>query len=119
MRINRVLTVGDDPLNVLTGEADAIDQSTEPVYADRVLIQMVTGGSGIGYVMDGVPLGHVPDASVDDDITSELSASDGTGPGGSYSDADGNGGSPIDLRLLWVDGANAGDKIRFTARLRT
>lgn len=117
MRVNKTITVGASPINVVTGTSSAPEALSPPVYATRVLAQMATGGSGIGYVLDGVQVGRVPSSTPDDDdITAELAAADSSGPGGAYSDSAPNGKEGvIDLRKVWLHGANSGDKIRFSA----
>lgn len=116
-RFNNVFTVTTGtPTNLGTGTttSDGIQR-----FASRVFIQMVTGGSGLGYVMAGILGTRVPSTSNNSDVTMELPAATSTGPGGFYSDFDPNFmGGGIDITTLWVDGANTGDKIRVSYDLR-
>ena len=116
MRVNRTFTVGAAPINVatrLTTAAERVDHQP----ARRVFIQMLTGGSGRGYVLDGIPWGTIADASNDDHVTAELAAATAAAPGGSYSDESQIPGADIDLSKLWVHGTNAGDKIKVSCEL--
>ncbi len=89
--------------------------SAQPKIANRIFVQMVTGGTGRGYVMDGIPVGVTPDPTVSGQLTAELAPATATAPGGTYTDggpgttAATNGG--IDLQRFWVGGSNTGDKI--------
>jgi len=120
MRVNRTFTVTTSPINVFTGTTVAPSASSEPVYASRIEIQMVAGGSGMGYVMSGIrPIGRTPSNSNDDDVSEQLAKATASAPGGSYEDAaQGSGEDPIDIRTVWVDGANAGDKIKVSYDLK-
>lgn len=115
MRINRTFTVGVNPICVSTetGASDGIR-----LIADRVFIQMlpVAGGGGLGYVMDGIRPDRVPSIALAGDVTAVLASATATDPGGGYSDSDAHGG--IDLSLLWIHGAQVGDTIKFSAKLR-
>jgi hypothetical protein len=72
-----------------------------------VSIQMLKGGSGVGYVMDGIPKGTTPagKGTGAGQLTMELNAASAGAAGGQYEDirspTDGWG---IDLTQLWVDG---------------
>lgn len=116
-RFNGVLTVtSGTPQNLGTGltTSDGIQR-----FASRVFIQMVTAGSGLGYVMAGILGTRVPATSNSSDVTMELSAASADGPGGWYSDFDPNFmGGGIDVTTIWVDGANTGDTIRYSYDLR-
>lgn len=118
MRCQTTITIGTDPINVSTGTALAPDPSTPPRYATRYTAQMLPASSaGLGYVMDGIrPIGRVPALATDDDVSYVLSLATSTAPGGSFTDSTpANNGEPgIDIRQIWVHGAHAGDKIKFT-----
>lgn len=117
MRVNLNITVvAGTPINVITGTSTAPSADSEPVYATRVFVQMLHGGSGIGYVMDGIAVGRVPSSSTAGDVTAELSPAQTINgvqvPGGDYSDWDQNVGGGIDMRKIWIDGGNSGDLIK-------
>lgn len=126
MRINEVLTVSaSGAINILTGLNAVQMAGVGPVprtMASRLIIQMVTGGTGRGYVMAEI-LGvqavdgkspRIPVNTVATDVTTELAPAIATAPGGSYSDSYywGNGEGGIDVSIIWVDGSVPGDKIR-------
>lgn len=67
---------------------------------DRIFIQMAAGGTGLGYVMLGVPYGTTP-ASTNGAV--QLAPATSTAPGGAFWDS----GPNIDLRKIWVDGTQA------------
>lgn len=101
MRVNKAITVvAGTPIQI----------STLKVYASRVFIQMKTGGTGNGQVMDGQvtqPTGHGATAG---QLTAEIAAASASAPGGSYADrAYEKDGTGIDLSQLWVDGDHSGD----------
>lgn len=125
MRINEVLTVSaSGAINILTG-LNAVQMvgvgRVQRTMASRLIIQMVTGGTGRGYVMaeilgvqsDGISP-RIPVNNVSTDVTSELAPATATAPGGSYSDSYywGSGEGGIDVSRIWVDGSNVSDKIR-------
>ena len=109
MRVNKTFTVGADEINVATGLTTAA-QPTDRLMAKRVFVQMLSGGSGIGYVLGGVSYGIVGDATNDSHVTAELAPAAAGSPGGSYSDSDDH--ADIELSKMWVHGANAGDEIK-------
>jgi hypothetical protein len=116
MRINKTFTLTQDvPINAITGTTAAPPAGSSPVYATRVFVQMIHGGTGLGYVMDGIKVGATPATNVDGDITAELAPATSTAPGGAYSDSDPGG---IDLNKFWVAGATTNDKIKLSADLR-
>lgn len=80
--------------------------ATSITLCDRIVIEMKHGGSGLGYVMDGIPNGTTPAIATNNPI--ELSAATSTGPGGAYNDASALG---IDVSQIWIDGGNSGDKV--------
>ncbi len=108
MRINRTFTVGAGPFNVASGLTTAAAETNRTI-ATRVFIQMLTAGTGLGYVMDGIRPGRVPSILTAADVTAELAPATATAPGGTYEDADPAG---IDLSRLWIHGAHAGDTIK-------
>ena len=91
---------------------------------DRMFVQMVTAGSGIGYVLysntGGIPSkANNPGADgVSSDIVMELAPAGTTYPGGTYSDPQVGGGNFEDMAAYWVDGTVNGDKIRVTYNKR-
>lgn len=104
MRINRIITLNGSPQ--LVGSFFNA-QPNAPFYADRVFIQMLTGGVNLGYVMDGIPYGTSPTVSTVTQLTAQLAAASASAPGGSYSDtAYVNNGGGIDLNQMWVQGTN-------------
>jgi hypothetical protein len=113
-RYNKILTVtAGTPIQIAT--------VSTPV--NRVFIQMLAGGSGLGYVMDmsAYKAGTVPVATTSGNLTAQLCAStSATVPGCSYSDTSGAapGSDAIDLAFLWVDGGNSGDQIVVSWDLR-
>ncbi len=80
-----------------------------PFILDRIFIQMAIGGTGVGYVMTGIPEGVTPSASTSGQISAQLASSGGgTDPGGSYEDrAYEKDGTGIDGAGIWVDGSAA------------
>ncbi len=122
MRVNLLLTVtAGTPQQI----SSLLNFNTKlkhgaPCFASRVFIQMVIGGTGVGYVMDGIPEGTTPAYNTAGDLTAELAAATSTAPGGSYSDfTNGNNDGPgIDLAALWVDGSHTGDTIIVSAWIR-
>lgn len=110
MRVNTQITItAGTPVNLLTGLTTAY--TGPPVYASRVFIQMKHGGTGLGYVMDGI-YQRVPSASAASDLTAELSPASSTAPGGSYEDWDkamDRGG--VDISQIWIDGSHSTDVV--------
>lgn len=120
MRVNHTYTVtSGTPINMATGTSGAPSSGDfQPVYASRVFIQMLHGGTGLGYVMDGIPPGTTPAAGTNGHLTAELAAASLTAPGGSYSDADPNVAGGIDIRRLWIDGSHSGDTVMVSMDLK-
>ena len=119
MRQNMTITIAaGTPINVVTGTSVAPSYDTPAVYATRVLAQMRHGGSGLGYVMDGISLGRIPATTNAGDVTAELTPATATAPGGDYSDWEFNPGGGIDLRRIWIDGGNSGDTVGFSWDLK-
>jgi len=128
MRENMSITVvAGTPINVATGMTAAqmatagITAAIPQKLANRVFVQMLHGGSGLGYVMDGIlPRGRVPASSASGDLTAELAVATAGAPGGSYSDgAPNDAGLDVDLALMWVDGAHSGDVIKVSYFLKS
>jgi hypothetical protein len=90
------------------------------IIADRIIAQMLKGGSGVGYIMDmtSYPPGTAPVKTTSGHLTAQLAAATATAPGDAYIDRmnDWDGGG-IDLDLFWVDGDQA-DKINFSANVK-
>src|SRR5947209_7784602 len=84
-----------------------------PLLCDRLLIQMLSGGSGKGKIFDDVPVG-MPAAAVaaGGDVAVELAPATASAPGGVYTDA-----GSIDLRMIAVDGST-GDTVLVNAHLK-
>ena len=92
--------------------------ATSQTLADRIFVQMKTGGTGLGYVLYSDTGAVPPSKATDADIVAELGVASATGPGGSYSDVQPGGGNCIDVYGYWVDGAVNGDKIRVSYNAR-
>lgn len=129
-RNNITLTVvAGTPINVSTGKSSAqmlaLGYVTIPrLLVNRVFVQMLLGGTGVGYVMDGIrgitsaaEQWRVPGAAVSTDLTAQLAPATVTAPGGSYSDTDNDHG--IDLSTFWIDGASNGDTVKISYDTRT
>ena len=88
-----------------------IQLSATQVFAREIFIQMQSGGSGIGYVMDmnGYPAGTTPSHSTSGNLTAQLSNATSTNPGGAYSDN--CAARCIDISKVWIDGSNNGDTV--------
>ncbi|MGA3099685.1 MAG: hypothetical protein ABSF25_24785 [Bryobacteraceae bacterium] len=106
-RINQIFTVGAAPHQIALAQT----------LADRLSVQMKTGGSGIGYLLCS-NTGGIPSKANDADIVVELAAATATAPGGAYQDYQPGGGNAIDMSAYWVDGAYAGDQIRVSYNRR-
>lgn len=87
--------------------------STTKRLVNRIFVQMAIGGSGVGYVMTGIPNGTTPSSSNAAHLTAQLCAATATAPGCNYSDNinSTSNADPIDLSEIWLDGATSGDKI--------
>jgi hypothetical protein len=106
-RINQIFTVGATPHQIASVQT----------LADRLSVQMKTGGSGIGYVLCS-NTGSVPSKANDADIVVELAAATAMAPGAPYQDYQPGGGNAIDVSAYWLDGAHAGDLIRVSYHRR-
>jgi hypothetical protein len=85
--------------------------ATVRTIAARIMIQMLSGGTGRGYAMDGVPEGTTPVALTWPTV--QMAPATATAPGGTYTDTD-SVGSSIDLSRIWVDGSQTGDTMVVT-----
>lgn len=112
-RINRTITITS---------GTPIQLATVPTYANRVFIQMLSGGTGIGYVMDmsNYLTSVTPNHSTSGHLTAQLQPASSTAPGGSYSDAADSapGSGPIDISRIYIDGSNSGDTVVISYDLR-
>lgn len=125
MRVNKKLTpTAGAPVNVLTGQTAAqhaaagLDLAAiTHRHARRVFAQMLPATQGgLGYVLDGVPIGTTPSASNDAHVTAVLAAATANAPGGTYADSD--PGAGIDLAQMWVDVAHTGDEVKISYDLK-
>jgi hypothetical protein len=117
MRVNAkaVLTPGT-PISV----GSILGCTGVAAYADRVLIQMPTGGVGIGYILDleAFPSTAVPAVATAGMLAGQMAPASAGSPGGSYTDfASPRDGAGINLNRLYVDGASA-DPILVSANRR-
>ena len=106
-RINQIFTVGAAPHQIALAQT----------LADRLSVQMKTGGSGIGYLLCS-NTGGIPSKANDADIVVELAAATLTAPGVAYQERQPGGGNAIDMSAYWVDGAHAGDLVRVSYNRR-
>lgn len=99
-----------------------IQLATVTTPANRVFIQMLTGGSGSGYVMDvsSYVAGTTPAHTTSGELVAQLCPATSTAPGCSYSDTAGSapGSGAIDISKLWIDGSNSGDTLVVSYDLR-
>lgn len=85
-----------------------------PILADRIVIQMLSGGTGKGLVYDDVPVGMLAAAvAAGGDVAMELAPATSTSPGGSYADT-----GTVDLRQIAIDGSHTGDVALVNAHLK-
>lgn len=112
-RINQTLTIT---------AGTPIQLATKYTPINRLLIQALTGGTGLVYVMDmsGYLSTVTPNPATSGHLTAQLAPATSTAPGGSYSDAtDATPGSgPIDLSRIYIDGAHSGDTVVVSYDLR-
>jgi hypothetical protein len=106
-RVNQTFTVGASPHRIASSQT----------LADRLVAQMVAGGSGVGYLLYS-NTGGVPSKANAADIMSEVAAATPTSAGVPYKDCQPGGGDCIDVSAYWVDGANSGDTIRVSYNKR-
>jgi hypothetical protein len=117
-RLILVFTVSANPDFIMTANA--------PFLADRLFIQMLAGGSGMGEIFVDVPVtdpgGTQPAASTLSTVCGQpiqLAPATATSPGGSYTeDPSTDPWSGTDLRNYAVTGSNAGDQILVVAHLK-
>lgn len=85
--------------------------STTKRLVNRIFIQMAIGGTGVGYVFDGIANGTTPDPTHAADLTAQLCAATATAPGCNYSDVVNSvtAADAIDLSQFWVSGSHTGD----------
>ncbi len=93
----------------------AIRVVNNSVRVDSILVQMLTGGSGRGYVLNSNPQNTCTKGAAGTAFVAELGAASATSPGASAtipsngSAANTQGG--LDLQYFCVDGSNSGDTI--------
>ncbi len=129
-RINQTITVAaGTPVNAATGLTSAQMITAGFTFIPRLMInrysvQMLIGGTGAGYVMDGIrgvtsatQQWRVPSHTVSTDLTAQLGPATATAPGFQYSDTDNEHG--IDLSLVWLDGSHTADTIQLSYDTRT
>lgn len=104
-----VTVTAGTPIPLISGPA--------PIRADRISIQMLSGGEGKGLVYDDVPPNTAAAGVAAASGTPwELAPATATGPGGTYDDrAEANGF--IDLRNIAVDGSHSADTMKVSAHL--
>jgi hypothetical protein len=92
--------------------------ASSSLFVNEVSIQMASGGSGIGYVMDmnGFPAGTVPNHSTSGHLTAQLGAATVTAPGSWYRDHCPDKDPCIDAARVFVDGGNSGDQVIIKVR---
>lgn len=99
-RVGRIITVA---------AGTPVQLATQSTLVRRIFIQMQAGGTGMGYVMDGVTVGTTPVANTNPTV--QLAAATASAPGGNYSDASQTSAYDIDLQKIWIDGSHTGDTI--------
>ncbi len=111
-RFNLLLTItAGTPIRLSDSATDGT-QKTQPLYVNELIIQMASGGSGLGYVMAGVKPGTTPNKATAGTVSAQLTAATAGAPGGTYSDAaDPRGGGGIDLSKIWIDGDHTADTV--------
>jgi hypothetical protein len=101
-------------ITITAGTPIFVANGQTPLLADRILIQMLHGGSGLGKVYDDVPANMTAaQVAAGGDVAVELAPATATAPGGAYSDA-----GSVDLRMLAIDGSNSGDVCLVNAHLK-
>jgi hypothetical protein len=125
MRVNTTITIAaGTPVNIAValGLVSAVASTTNPIIANRYLLQMLHGGTGRGYVMDmsAFTAGTTPTYSTSGHLSGEMAPASANAPGGSWGDAASGipSGGPVDLTKLWVDGSHTGDTVVFSGDLR-
>ncbi len=124
-----VTVIAGTPINLATAMTSAQMLAAGYTYVprkmiNRILVQLLIGGTGAGYVMDGIrgvtsaaQQWRVPAATTSTDLTAQLAPASATAPGGSYSDSDNEHG--IDISGCWVDGSHTGDTLQVSFDSRT
>lgn len=124
-RYNKQVTIiAGTPFNVVTGMTSA--QMLAAGYGvtgipktpvKEILMQMMAGGTGLGYVMTGIrgqtsptQQWRVPSAAAATDLSGELAPATASAPGGTWSDPLA-GIDTIWADQIWVDGQTSGDII--------
>jgi hypothetical protein len=115
MQICQIYTItAGTPINLATGTAAAPVKGQE-IYAFDLSIQMQHGGTGRGYVMDGVPIGAaVLPTAVSPYLSYELAPATATAPGVNpyYKFVPQGQDRPgVNIHEIWIDGSNSGDTI--------
>lgn len=115
-RQNRTFTIGASPIRLFDGAtAAAATDAFPPQYVVNLSIQMLHGGTGLGYVSLGIPLGITPDVTVSGQLTSEIAPATTTAPGGFFYQNQTSFGSPLsgtaDITRAWLHGSSPGDKV--------
>lgn len=77
-----------------------IQLSQIPWACERILIQGMKGGTGVVYIMLGVPVGTTPAKTLN---AVQLAPASSTAPGPMYKDS----GPGINLQQTWIDGDQA------------
>lgn len=119
-RINKLITIASGtPTRIWDGAtaAPSYEQASPPpaVWVTNFFVQMMHGGSGLGFVMTGIPYGTTPNYNTAGTVTGELAPASASAPGGSFSQDQSAFGSElagtVDITRAWVDGASSGDKV--------
>jgi hypothetical protein len=111
-RVNTVITItSGTPIQVTTNKT---------VTADRLLIQSLTGGSGIVQICIVKP-GVTPSAKGggSGQLAAQLAPASSTAPGGSYSDVSpASQTAGILLNTIFIDGTHSGDTVVVSYNVR-
>jgi hypothetical protein len=107
-RINQTFTIAAGT-PICVGNGTGASQQT-PVWAQRVFVQMLPGGTGVGYIMADINFPRVPAHTNSTDLTATLAPASSTAPGGSYSDTSQSQGT-MDMARFWIDGSHTGDTV--------
>lgn len=115
--VKKYVIAAGTPVNLATGLATAAS-AADQLLCTKVFVQMRTGGSGQGYLIDGVAWGRVPATDTQPDYAVQLSAATAQNPGGAYADQDFREGGGIDVSKMWLDGAHTGDEVLVSLDLK-
>lgn len=115
-RVNRILNPGALPQRLSDWvTAAVVGERLDPIYVNKLSIQMMDGGSGLGYIFLGIPNGITPTLPpIDGQLSLELSPATAGNPGGQVSDSKFGSGvlsGTEDVTKAWVAVASSGDKI--------